>query len=178
VVRSALVGGTEYSWMNGTYCCLIPGELGIKVRDPYYMRIAVSVKADLYAPDIPITPFAVVIRTSLEDGLFDSYYLVQDLGDVGDVDDSSFLRRNPALLPQLKRLEEHLVAHGYHEDAGQRYHSFGYAPNGVVIHDLDCKTMDNWSSIMTGSRWGRGPFAHLKDIYRQLAELSLDIYQL
>ncbi len=173
LIGSALIGGT---WLDGTYCRLIAGELGLKQRDAFYLQVAVSVKADLYLPDLPITPFAVVLHTpSNED--FHQYYLVKDLGDVWDVDDPDLLSRNPQFIPELERLEAHLESKGYHECPDSRYHSFGFSGERMVIHDLDCKVMKAHDQILRGAISGKGSFGYLREIYNTLAspEFSLRI---
>jgi hypothetical protein len=165
MIRKAIEGGT---WLDGTYCRIIPWELGIKTRDEYDQKVAVSVKADVYSPDIPMTPFAIVLHHPSRNPLY-RYYLVQDLGEVSDADDRAFLERNSRLLPALEELETHLDRKGYVEDRSQRFHSLGHARGRIVIHDLDCGTMERHDQILRGATTGRGPYAHLAEIYRILA---------
>ncbi|MFA6462186.1 MAG: hypothetical protein WCV90_08045 [Candidatus Woesearchaeota archaeon] len=165
-----------YSWLDGTYCRLIAGELGLKQRDAFYLQIAVSVKADLYLPDLPITSFAVVLHGPSKEDLY-QYYLVQDLGNVWDVDDPNLIKRNPQFVPELERLEAHLESKGYHECPDSRYHSLGFSGERIVLHDLDCKVMIKHDQILRGAISGKGEFGYLNGIYQRLAspEFSLEI---
>lgn len=180
-VTAAITGttwnGKFYSWLDGTYCRIISGELGVKIRDDYHRPVAVSVKADVYYPGIPMTPFAVVLDHPSGRSPLYEYYLVQDLGDVWDVDDPNIIIRKPHFLRSMEQLETHLESKGYGECPELRYHSLGFSGDKIVIHDLDCEVMIKRNQIQRGAVSGKGEFGYLREIYERLAspEFSLRI---
>ncbi len=148
------------------YTQIQPLRLGFKRRGNQGIG-ELAMTADLYAPDIPSSSFAVLVEgTAPSRGDNMVAYLVQDFGDVYDLrsDDPRFSQ------PDIVSILNQISAKGYNFREPEC--AFGYTGQGVVLHDLDKKAMSfqQASEVNKGIMHGEGEFARLAAIYERFKQ--------
>ena len=161
---------TEYTTAQGAsarYTQLQPSRLGLKRRGNIGM-IELALMADLYTPEIPVSPFGVFISEELSPEKYRLAYLVQDFGTVYPLREEApeFSR------PETRIILEHITSKGYHFVEPEN--AFGFTQEGLVLHDLDPKAMSfvESSEVIKGTIAGEGRFARLAAIYERFKQLE------
>lgn len=95
----------EGSWHNGVFIPLVQREIGLKKREKLEGLIELAVHADLYNPDLPISPFGVIVKENPDQLV----YAVKDFGlDMGHIDDQTF-----DAIPSIPSTLDYLITRGY-----------------------------------------------------------------
>ena len=153
------------------YHPLIDGEVGLKCRRYARGRKEMSVNADLYCKDVPVSPFIIIVHEGPD--RFTDIYLVKDFGEIDELGND--IPGN--LIEQHQKLLKYIGMKSYklNEHTGNKI--FGISNQQLVIHDLDCGlgTMDNASDIVNGVVYGKGKFVRLYEILQKLRQPDMRI---
>lgn len=136
---------------NASYAVVQPLKIGIKRRfknEDYKHLIEITVNADLWAPDIPVSDFIVVVHEDVSS----LTYLVRDFGDVNCTNIRKLLpthlqytpyedlpKKEQALMDQVSivknRILEHSKKRGIELGLALKYSKNYTSP--VIVYDLD-----------------------------------------
>ncbi len=177
------------------YKRLVPNRYGIKGRSTF-AQIEVAVNADLYRPDLHISPFCLI----LEDR-FNAAYLTKDFsGESCNLCDAEAGRNEEEALafPPISDAVDYMISRGYGTHKNDDEHTlddpetikilrksrinyfmnlFLFDPETKewAMHDLECNSLRTFEEIVEGADNRGGRFSRLHDIWKVL---SSDRYRL
>jgi hypothetical protein len=171
----------EDDWNRGTFTELIPGKYGLKRREKDQTIVEVTSIADLYSPDLEISPFVV-----LYEGKGGLAYVVKDFGKIHMAWDEA-KQHEP-----IRNAIKHMIRRGY----GTSTHVYPESPEyiellinmrptfgsnlwtNIFLFDEEDKwamidfdfigTLMNYKEIYEGANEGKGHFARLNKIWQKL----------
>jgi len=170
---------TEEGWNRGTFIELIPGQYGLKKRYLEDTIVEVTTIADLYTPDLEISPFVVLYEGGLA-------YVVKDHGEMDRATEQA-VNYDP-----IRNAIRHMIRRGYgtyegddpnsseavEELADLRIPLIGNYWQGIfqfdgkdrwAMIDFDLENvLINQKTIYDGANQGIGKFARLNGIWQKL----------
>ena len=170
-------------WPNDEiYRRLIPNMYGIKRRHDTNGKIEVTVTADLYRPNLHISPFCLVLENS-----FNITYLTKDFfGEVNYVFglEAGHHEEEALCFPPITEATRYMDSRGYGKfskdirpssgDYWMNLFLFNPKTKEWAMHDLECTSLSNFEQIADGVD-NQGKLSRLHDIWRIL---SSDDYRL